>query len=292
MYIFEKRNNCPVCLCNNFTTLYTEKFTEGDTKTFLEKYYGTELNLHAFGEEKFTLLRCKDCTLIFQQNILSPEGMEALYEKIIDPQKSLNKRKRAKNKFYKNLLNDASVISSFYPSILPSDISVLDFGMGWGHWCLAAKAWGYDVMGAELSEKRLEFAKKEGIDNCDPYNLRFENYFDYINTDQVFEHLSDPLYAITKLSKALKINGIIKIFVPNTNRDYLAKLTRNWVPRKDSFHPLEHINCFNRKSLNTLAKNCSLKPVELSNPALFKKLPINFMRRALGVPGWYYIKKD
>ena len=64
--------------------------------------------------------------------------------------------------------------------------------MGWGNWLLAAKALGVSVFGPQLSEERVKYAKKNGITVITWDEIQGSN-FDYINTDQGFEHLPQPL---------------------------------------------------------------------------------------------------
>ena len=48
--------------------------------------------------------------------------------------------------------------------------------MGWGHWSIAAKACGFNIYGAELSESRKSFAEKNGINVIDPFKKDFDNH--------------------------------------------------------------------------------------------------------------------
>ena len=51
----------------------------------------------------------------------------------------------------------------FYPNQKPRDVKVLDFGMGWGHYCIASNAVGFDVYGSELSDVRIKYAQNNGV---------------------------------------------------------------------------------------------------------------------------------
>ena len=73
--------------------------------------------------------------------------------------------------------------------------------------------------------------------------------FDYINPEQVFEHLINPLDTLKHLAKSLGQEGLIKISLPNS-RIALKKLKQSgsYVALSDKHimlvQPLEHINCF------------------------------------------------
>ena len=59
-------------------------------------------------------------------------------------------------------------------------------------------------------------------------NLRF----DFINTEQVFEHISEPLETLKELKTLLKPGGIIKISVPTAD-DINRRLKNNGLECKE-----------------------------------------------------------
>ena len=76
---------------------------------------------------------------------------------------SLAKRETASAKYFNHLLTDSYTPIGIFHNRKPREIKVLDFGMGWGHWAIAGVANGLNVVGAELSETRIQFAKSKGI---------------------------------------------------------------------------------------------------------------------------------
>ena len=74
----------------------------------------------------------------------------------------------------------------------PGQIKFLDFGMGAGNWCVLAKAFGCDVYGAELSSEHISNAESIGVKTLGLDGVRGHK-FDYINSEQVFEHLATHL---------------------------------------------------------------------------------------------------
>jgi len=166
--------------------------------------------------------------------------------------------------------------------------------MGWGHWLLAAKACGLKVYGTEISKPRISFAEKNALDIINPFTDQYNQFFHFINADQVFEHLAEPNIILQELSKKLKKNGIIKICVPNPKKTIfsLKYLRKTWRPSKDALHPLEHINAFNYKSLLYLASKSKLKPM---SPSLvensFYETIKSTIKLSLDIPRWYFQKK-
>jgi SAM-dependent methyltransferase len=95
--------------------------------------------------------------------------------------------------------------------------------------------------------------------------------FDFINVDQVLEHLSDPLHVARRLAECLKPSALIKFSTPNNPE--LPRLLRAAqssgddtvldAKTLDSLLPLEHVNLFNDRSLKVLAQEAGLRPFRL-----------------------------
>ncbi len=150
----------------------------------------------------------------------------------------------------------------------PPSLAFLDFGMGWADWALMAKAFGCDSYGTELSRKRVEHATANGIQVIS-WDQIPEYRFDFINTEQVFEHISEPLNTLRHLAGSLKSTGMLKIAVP-TAGGIERKLRRmDWAAptgSEDSLMPvapLEHINCYRRSTLVRMAQEAGMEEVRM-----------------------------
>lgn len=130
-----------------------------------------------------------------------------------------------------------------------------------------AQAHGFDVVGFELSKQRREYARKMGVTVIDRLPAELAG-FDCVYANQVFEHLPDPMQALMDICQQLKPEGIVYIRVPD-GRGVVARLEqRGWspeLPELGAIHPLEHINCFTRRTLLSFAAKAGLKPF---NPPL------------------------
>jgi 2-polyprenyl-3-methyl-5-hydroxy-6-metoxy-1,4-benzoquinol methylase len=168
----------------------------------------------------------------------------------------------------------------------PHNLKFLDFGMGWGKWCLMAKAFGCQVYGLELSESRIAYAKKHGITVLAKEHL-LQHEFDYINTDQVFEHIPEPLETLKELIECLKLNGIIKISVPNGNKIEQVLESMDWNAKKgqrnslNAVAPLEHINCFKTKAIKLMASQSGLELTEIPKVRQHYKSKIDFIKKTI-----------
>ena len=297
MYSFLIRDECPVCSSTRSNILIDKSYGDEAILSFLNSYYKNRIKYEVIKDSRYVILECKNCRTFYQKYIFNEKGMNSLYEEYIDPLKSLKKKESSSFQYFQSLIKDSSKASLLCEKIFknpPRKIKVLDFGMGWGNWLLAAKACGLKVYGTELSQPRISFAQKNGLEIIDPFTDVYNNFFHFINADQVFEHLAEPKIVLNELSRKLKKNGIIKISVPNPRGSIfrLKYFKKNWRPSKGAIQPLEHINAFSYKSLCNLSNNCNLKPMK---PSLVENNLHETIRSkiklSLNIPMWYFQKK-
>jgi 2-polyprenyl-3-methyl-5-hydroxy-6-metoxy-1,4-benzoquinol methylase len=223
--------------------------------------------------------------------------MVKLYEEWIDPEKVLELGVEDHDiDFYEHLAGEIRVIIRHLRK-LPNQLKLLDFGMGWGQWCLMARAYGCSAFGTELSQTRVDHAKASGT-----LAIRWEqipeHQFDFINTEQVFEHLADPVGTLRYLANSLNSNGIIKISVPNGRDIHRRLAVMDWTAPKRSKNslncvaPLEHINCFTHNSLIRMAEVAGLAPVRIrARPSLNRSL-LNYTLREVIRPYYHRLTES
>lgn len=264
----DRRTVCPVCESSDFHHLYECPFDQPPISDYLDDFYSSQgnIDLEYLRGASYVLLQCSHCDLIFQRDILNETLMERLYEHWIDPQKAKSRHLNADFPVLQcwRAQEILRVISYFRKP--PSSLRFLDFGMGWGEWVLLAKGFGCEAYGAELSTSRILYAQSKGIAI---HNLNGDLKFDFINTEQVFEHLPDPLKVGRQLRAMLKPGGILKINVPNGANVKRKLRYMKWSASGNSrfslnaVAPLEHINCFQRGSLLKLANALGLHEVKM-----------------------------
>jgi 2-polyprenyl-3-methyl-5-hydroxy-6-metoxy-1,4-benzoquinol methylase len=284
---FIKRTSCPVCNSNAITNKYCESYESDEIKTYLNDFYipqgGVE---HEFLKATdYSLMYCSNCDLVFQENIPNDDLMFKLYEQWIKADIILKQQNEYPLWYYETYSNHIVDIISFFKK-QPSDLKLLDFGMGWGKWCLMAKAFGCSVYGIELSEARIAYAEKNGIEVLSELELT-NHEFDYINADQVFEHIPNPNETLQMLLKRLNPDGVIKISVPNGNSIDEVLTHMNWNAKKgepnslNAVAPLEHINCFKTKTILTLAKQFDLQEIDIPRSKINYKSKKDFIKKSL-----------
>jgi 2-polyprenyl-3-methyl-5-hydroxy-6-metoxy-1,4-benzoquinol methylase len=254
---FIKRNACPCCGSNSYKVIYSVKFSDEKIWPFLKSYYEGRIPKKKVESDDYNIARCSDCDLLFQEYILNESNMFLLYEKWISAKKSLHKKKHADIGLYQKYALEIEGICKFLNK-KPHEINVLEYGMGWGFWSNLAKAYNYNVTGVEISKTRVAFAKKNGLRVIEEISQEKGHGFDYIYSDQVFEHIPKPKETIRELARVLEKNGIIHMQVPNGRGMERGLRRSNWNAQKGAIQPLEHINCFNRNSLKVLADQADL----------------------------------
>lgn len=219
--------------------------------------------MEAIAESNFRIVRCEQCHFIYQDRILDDDGMALLYGDWVDHRASLEKKRQGKAKLYRQYASQVQSITRLL-NLPPHRINLLEVGMGWGYWSRMAQAHGINVFGFELSEARREHAQAMGlqvISELDNTGIRYQ----CIYSNQVFEHLADPLGLLLTLTGILSDDGIIYLRVPDGRGIEKALRNEGWSPSMNAIHPLEHINCFTRSSLIALGEKAGLCVV---NPAL------------------------
>lgn len=274
---FIERAVCPACGGSSSRILADLPYTAPPISDYLLGFYGPEPGRAAIRELdgiRYTLLECERCDLIWQRSAPGHELLEGLYESWIGPADSLGRDEDARLDDRVPLLRE---LMSFVAALdrPPGGLRMLDFGMGWGRWLLIARGLGCQVWGAELSDSRLAHAEDLAI----PV-LRWDEIpahsFDVINTEQVFEHLVEPYETLVHLGRSLAPNGLLKISVPPSSDIHRRLRADDWQAAKSTKNslnavaPLEHLNCYQGRSLVAMAERAGLQQAFLPTRAYYQ----------------------
>lgn len=222
---------------------------------------------------------------MWQYFILEDQWLGKFYSEWIDPRESQRKKLYAEASLFARYAKEMMIVARLLGKA-PHRTRVLDYGMGWGYWCLMARAFGYDAYGTDLSEERMTFARGNGVNVLRPGELP-EAFFDFINAEQCFEHLYEPLAVLKSLVRALVPGGIVRVSVPDAGRAARGLRRRRWRPSKDPFLPLEHISSFTHRSLVRLGREAGLVPV---HRPLFPLVSWSVLSLARAVVAPYYYR--
>jgi SAM-dependent methyltransferase len=286
---FVLRSTCPGCGSSHCANLRDSPYTEPPIRDYLDWYYkavGPGVEFEYLKGARYILDECQECGLIYQKEIPNTELMNRLYERWLDPEIVLKMEQSERGPgFYLGIATEIGRVLE-YLARPPCDIVFLDYGMGWGNWCLLAKGFGCNAFGVELSDVRTANAETMGIAVLGRNNLPRERY-DFINAEQVFEHLPNPLETLNDLAKALKPGGVIRLGVPH-GWDIKARLRLwDWNAKDESPNslnavaPLQHINCFTIKSLRAMGLAANLHELELPERRTPVETPKDLLKMAI-----------
>jgi len=270
-------------------TLRSVPYIKPPIHDHLKRYYasiGKGVEFEYLDGSSYVLGECAECGLIFQKEIPNPELMARLYERWLDPEilRELERNERGTRYALEIASEIANVID--FLARPPSKVAFLDFGMGWGAWCLMAKGFGCDAYGTDLSDARSNNARQSGINVLRRDQLAHHR-FDFINAEQVFEHLADPHGTLIELAAILKPGGVLRIGVP-PGWDIKRRL-RVWdwnapdgSPNSlNAVAPLQHINCFSFRSLVIAGRKAGLREFEPNRSMARIETPAGALKLAL-----------
>jgi SAM-dependent methyltransferase len=250
-----------VCGASPQRTLYRCAYDEEPIRSALFALFPApgEDELPLLADGAYVLEQCGACTLIWR---FAPTGelLTRVYESWGGEGAGLE---RHDDLAYHRAAAEEVLLALALAGRRPGDVSVLDFGMGWGRWPRLAAAFGCRAYGVELASAQAAYAATQGVTVLALDELP-DDTFDFVNSEQVFEHLVEPRETLVRLARSLAPAGWLKLNVPQTG-DIVRRLERgNWAaPRRspDSLYavaPLEHLNCFSQKALDTLGEGAGL----------------------------------
>lgn len=265
-YHFVDRNLCPVCLGTDAHPLFSCGFAEEPVRSYLARYYGAHRAQELDGY-RYTLVKCAACQLVYQRYISDAEFLERLYDQWLNAPDAESDADHVASALLARagLTRDAHElmwVSRQLSKKLPQ-LKTLDYGMGFGLWARISRNLGCQSFGFDLSETRMRAASVAGVKV-----LREEEFpvgtFDFINTEQVFEHVPAPRTLAARLGACLRPGGVLKICVPY-GEDIERRIGRgDWQAGRESRRSLdpvaslEHINCFKFETLRRLAGDLGL----------------------------------
>ncbi len=196
-----------------------------------------------YGPEKHQVTRCADCGMIFTNPQLTT------YEKQVEKTGVLHRHLDPEQ--LRGASRQAALQLSLIAPFVPGH-QLFDFGCGAGALVNEAKKAGWDAVGLDLNRGLVQAANahwkfdalKSGF--LDEFIASNQTSFDAIVSNQVFEHLQDPVKIGCQLVGLLKPGGCILIDVPNVFQ------LGEWRKRGQTLDPTSHWSHFSAKTLSNL----------------------------------------
>ena len=281
-YGFRDRQRCPGCHGAETRTRYETSFAAGGVGVFVRDYYHVDPALLA--ARPYRLDECGRCGLVFQAFIGDDRLLADLYTHSVgepeDPERDIDTYRA--DMAAVRLSRDAHEVmaASSFTGVPLDRLRTLDYGMGWALWARIAALLGCRSYGSDLAEPRMAFARAHGVEAVTDAEIGALQ-FDFINTEQVFEHVPEPLDLLRRLAASLAPGGVVKLSLPSGERAdaLIAMLAQGRYagdyPSIIPVQPLEHINSFRKRSIDVMAAAAGMRVVR---PSLWHRYA--FLRHA------------
>lgn len=164
-----------------------------------------------FEENRFRVVQCRKCGLVFTNPQPSPEWIKSSHDNAKGVGFYSHKGARS---YHWHYINGLKIIAKFH-----SSGKLLDVGCGVGYFLNMAKRRGYDVLGIDFSSVAVAAAKEKYNLNIMKGEIRDYGFkpgiFNVITLWNVLEHLYEPEKDLSIIFKYLSSEGILFIETPN-----------------------------------------------------------------------------
>jgi hypothetical protein len=251
---------------------------QGSLRGCIENHYSAQgtINWAYLEDAEFELAHCTSCDLIYQVHAPDERLLAHVYTEMITSEylRSLEVKDFTLTEFMRTA-GELAVLFRMAGKP-PLEVTLLDYGFGWGRWGRVARAMGATVYATEIGEDKKELARSLGVIVLDDAEID-DRQFDIVHTEQVLEHLVEPgrdfkrLAAATRhvLKVAVPARGRIKELIQNGGMPAVSPFSRTQsggaAEKTDdayiSVQPLEHLNAFSSATMEWLAQANGLRIV-------------------------------
>ena len=286
---FVERKSCPACACTKFEKVLQMSLANNDITERIDRWYESRVPQNSFEIDSYVVLECQACSLLYTKYHLDDSGIEELYGHWI---KHATFDEAARMRAQPLVRRSVNLIRHLVKPTHGSHLRVLDFGAGLGLWAKEAMSRGEQVCAIELSASRVKhMIEDHGLDASQVLRAHDVD-FDFVYLSQVLEHLPDPLSTLREISSRCRNGAMLLVGVPNGSRTRrnLSPAQLNW----DEIDPIEHINCFNAKSMSAMMQQAGFRAAMPADAqSLYGAgilLTLWIYSYLTGVPGRFFVK--
>jgi len=253
------KRNCPVCDSNE--TVVIMRFTPELLSEVNETYRLEVLREAVKGKEEFlTYSKCRNCGMVYCENVWDDDTLGKVYSDTIDHTKSKDRilliNKRASlARIWTNILRTLKLLGTEKLG----DLRIIDFGCGWGDFLDTAEGYGVNIIGYDTDSKKTALAKERGhiiVEDID--ELKSFGPADVVVMFSVLEHLQDVESSLNLVKELLKPGGLFVFSVMDYRSMYIkknVKRLKNNLPALTKYlNPVEHVNLYNYKAVISTVK--------------------------------------
>ena len=223
------------------------------------------LDLYLNRPENHTLVRCKNCGLIYQNPKLQEDELLAhyptanyeLYSQPINNEKSPIRRadrQLSMIRRYRRIMKHTEQ---------PGHI--LDIGCATGSFIAIMRDQGWEVSGVELNPEVAQYARTVLNLNVHPGTLEQAGFsddsFDVVTMWDVFEHVLNPKATLKEIVRILKPGGTLVISVPNPSSLEARIFGANWA----GWDRPRHLHLFTPAVLKRYLKDAGFAKIEIDS---------------------------
>ena len=261
------RRVCPVCGADEPQTVLTltaEDFVHNNSTYILERI--PELGLDPATE--YPIVACGKCEMVYTQYHLEFDRLDIVYERLIDPEKSLEKVMRCDRRIvnHRDWIGLLQLVARQAPGAL--DLKVMDYGCGWATMLGVAKGPGVDVVGFDVTPWKVEWAREQGIPIVESEaELAARGPFDLAICTSCIEHLTEPRLAVDFIAAHLKHGGyafltcIVHEVMSLSDWAQMRRRLADKKPLPKDINPWEHLNYFNNQTYRRFLDESGFEPV-------------------------------
>ncbi|MEW6377924.1 MAG: class I SAM-dependent methyltransferase [Thermodesulfobacteriota bacterium] len=164
-------------------------------------------------EGRFQMVRCSSCQFIYLNPRPTDDAIARFYQSYLPEDESSI---WAWQRMMQSIFQKAANLIGRYKK----RGRLLDVGAGFGFFLSEMKSRGWEVMGVEVSQKAMDYARD--VLGLTVYSgplekIGFsENYFDGISGFYVIEHLPHPMAFLKECHRILKPGGLLLLRYPHT----------------------------------------------------------------------------
>jgi len=267
---------CPLCQTNNFEILIKvdpEVFVKDNATIGREQLQSSGM----LELEHIPIVRCDNCHFVYTQKLLSSYWLDIFWNHIFLVEESQKKIKRNKKR-----LRNLKVWSELGSYLLrkhlsdPAQINILEYGCGWGDFMTTARSENVSCLGIEIDPTKVAYCKQQGIEiykNLD--QIPKNRSFNILYSDQVVEHLPDPVGTMEKIKPWLTPDFVGFFSVPNYSDKRMKQSIANIQSGKTFDKDLitwDHLNYFSPSSVYGFLNQCGFEVFDIyTNQIIAKK---------------------
>jgi SAM-dependent methyltransferase len=234
---------------------------------------GGAARIASLGQET-TIVRCRECHLVYQRPVLLPEG---------NPYESHSPDNYFALHNSDEKIQSGRALAREAAALLGRKGRLLELGCGRGELLLGAQEEGWTVAGVEMTpmfaaanpELPVEVASVEEAQSLDG-----NQKYDVVLLAAILEHLYDPAACLSRVRHCLADDGLVFIDVPNecslwsrTGNAYFRLRGRDWATNLSPTFPPFHVVGFCPTSLRRMLLSCGFSVESLRTERWSNALP-------------------